>query len=219
MRLQGKITQWDDTKGFGFIVLNSSDESLFVHITDFVNQSRRPSDGDIVTYQKSAGRQGKSKAIKVRFADEGSRNSAVKKHTKESQLPVAFATIFVMSAFIAAHFERTSWLVPVAIVLLSLITFLAYGWDKALAKNGQSRTAESALHSMSLLGGWPGGLLGQRLYRHKSSKREFLNVFWFTVILNVSALGYLVYTGDTGFANYIIDDAWNNILQYVGAAS
>ena len=58
-------------------------------------------------------------------------------------------------------------------------------------KSGSWRTQESTLHLFALAGGWPGAALAQQFLRHKSSKREFRNVFWFTVIINLGALIWL----------------------------
>lgn len=68
---------------------------------------------------------------------------------------------------------------------------------------------------MGLSGGWPGALAAQRLFRHKSSMREFLFMFWLTVFLNVAALAYLVWSGDTNFINLIIDEAWRSLTQHI----
>ena len=50
---------------------------------------------------------------------------------------------------------------------------------------GRRRIAEPSLWLVSALGGWPGGLLGIVVFRHKSSKPSFL--FKFTLALVVWA--------------------------------
>jgi uncharacterized membrane protein YsdA (DUF1294 family) len=77
-------------------------------------------------------------------------------------------------------------------VALSVVTFAVYGLDKRAARAGAWRTRESVLHLMALLGGWPGALMAQRIFRHKTKKRSFQVVFWLTVAVNVSATSWLV---------------------------
>jgi uncharacterized membrane protein YsdA (DUF1294 family) len=69
------------------------------------------------------------------------------------------------------------------------------------------RTKESTLHRFGLIGGWPGALLAQRVFRHKSRKREFQIVFWATIVLNCVAL--MVYSSPT---------ASRALLSILGAA-
>jgi uncharacterized membrane protein YsdA (DUF1294 family) len=69
----------------------------------------------------------------------------------------------------------------------NLITFIAYARDKSAAANGGWRTPESTLHLMALVGGWPGALLAQQFLRHKSTKAEFRQIFWFTAVVNMAA--------------------------------
>jgi uncharacterized membrane protein YsdA (DUF1294 family) len=53
-------------------------------------------------------------------------------------------------------------------------TFALFGLDKWRAGRGAgTRTAESSLLLACALGGWPGGLLGMLLFRHKSAKPSF----------------------------------------------
>jgi len=73
----------------------------------------------------------------------------------------------------------------------STVAFVAYALDQSAARNDQWRTRESALHLFALIGGWPGALAAQRLLRHKTKKQSFQIVFWVTVVLNCSALGWL----------------------------
>ncbi len=51
MRFQGKITSWNDSKGFGFITLNGTDKQVFVHISAFSKGSPRPKGGELVNYE------------------------------------------------------------------------------------------------------------------------------------------------------------------------
>ena len=48
--------------------------------------------------------------------------------------------------------------------------------------------SEQTLLTLSLLCGWPGALVAQQVFRHKTRKRSFRRVFWGTVTLNVLLL-------------------------------
>ena len=78
-------------------------------------------------------------------------------------------------------------------VILNVVSFLMYGYDKFLAVRGKSRVSERALIICSLLGGWLGALLAMKIVRHKTSKLSFLIKFWVSVFFNIlllCALGY-----------------------------
>ena len=79
------------------------------------------------------------------------------------------------------------------VLVMSLASFFAYGWDKGQAANGGRRISEQTLHLMAFLGGWPGAFLGQRQYRHKTQKMSFRIVFWIGVVLHVGIVGAVVY--------------------------
>lgn len=70
----------------------------------------------------------------------------------------------------------------------SVSAFALYGVDKRAAREGSWRVPESTLHVLGLLGGWPGALMAQRVFRHKTRKRSFRRVFWLTVVLDCLAL-------------------------------
>jgi len=57
-------------------------------------------------------------------------------------------------------------------VALSVWAFVLFGFDKWRAGRGR-RVSEAALFWASALGGWPGGLLGMIVFRHKSAKGSF----------------------------------------------
>lgn len=50
MRLQGKITDWRDDRGFGFITPNGGGKTVFLHVSAFRRGAGRPMKDDIVTY-------------------------------------------------------------------------------------------------------------------------------------------------------------------------
>jgi uncharacterized membrane protein YsdA (DUF1294 family) len=79
------------------------------------------------------------------------------------------------------------------VVIVSLITFVAYGFDKRRAQNDGRRVPGKTLHLMALLGGWPGALLGQKVFRHKTQKFSFRIVFWLCVALHVAIVGGVIY--------------------------
>jgi uncharacterized membrane protein YsdA (DUF1294 family) len=78
--------------------------------------------------------------------------------------------------------------VPAAFLVASLVAFLMYAFDKSAAMNRRWRTKESTLLVVGLLGGWPGALVAQGMFRHKSSKVSFQAAFWLTVIANSAAV-------------------------------
>jgi uncharacterized membrane protein YsdA (DUF1294 family) len=87
------------------------------------------------------------------------------------------------------------------VVVMSLVCFVTYGFDKRRAVNGGRRVSERTLHLMAVLGGWPGALLGMRQFRHKTQKVTFRVVFWLLVALHVGlvcAVAYALVAGRLG---------------------
>jgi len=71
----------------------------------------------------------------------------------------------------------TSWLAA-----FCAVTFLAFGFDKWRASRSGSRVPESFLVVFGALGGWPGGLLGMIVFRHKTAKWTFKFKYAFALI-------------------------------------
>ena len=107
------------------------------------------------------------------------------------------AASFVSLSFLAfvlglAALGRVPWFLLGLDVLLSAGSFVAYGQDKAAAQQGSRRASEGSLHILALFGGWPGALVGQYAFRHKTKKQPFRTIFWGTVALNCVGLVVLV---------------------------
>ena len=194
MRFQGKITHWNEEKGYGFITPTADAKQVFVNIRAFKNRHLPPELNQVVLYSLSTDKQGRPCAVKVTRAIEiPSRNS--KPITK------SFLILFAIGFLALVGWSIPAYNIPIQILYLylaaSTFTFLVYAKDKWAARSGRWRTKESSLHTLALIGGWPGALIAQQLLRHKSRKNAFQFAFWATVVVNCAAFGWL-FTAEGG---------------------
>lgn len=76
-------------------------------------------------------------------------------------------------------------LIPLAAYgIVSVLAFFLYWSDKRKARTDSWRTPENVLHAVELAGGWPGALLAQQVFRHKTRKVSFQLLFWMIVVLH-----------------------------------
>ena len=191
MCTQGKITHWNEQKAYGFITPSSGAKQVFVHIRAFKNRHLPPELNQIVLYSLSTDKQGRPCAVKVTRASEiPSGNS--KSITRLFLILMAIGFIAVVGWSVSANN------MPIQILYLYLaasgFTFLVYAKDKWAARKGRWRTKESTLHTLALVGGWPGAVIAQQVLRHKSRKDAFQFMFWATVVLNCAVFAWLFTT-------------------------
>lgn len=195
MRYQGRLRDWNDDKGFGFVAPNGGGDKVFVHIKAFKRLSRRPVDGDLITYTVAKDARARLRAESVRLAIEPERDDG---RATPGIIGPAFALLFVAALTGAGLTDQLPMAVLAGYGAMSAIAIIAYGMDKSAATASRQRTPESTLHLLGLLCGWPGALLAQRVFRHKSRKQEFQSTFWGIVVINVAAL--MIFGSDTGRA-------------------
>lgn len=199
MRMQGTVVKWIADKDFGFIAPSDGSEDLFVHAEFFVHQGRRPQVGDSLSFEVATNSEGKRRAERVLFV--GERDPRQWDRLLDT-LYSLFAAAFLAGVGAAVYTQK---LAPAFLLLYlgaSLLTFLLYWRDKAKANRDEWRIPEKTLHWFSLLGGWPGALLAQRLLHHKSRKHSFQRMFIATVLLNLTLVsGYTA----TGLKSFNID--------------
>lgn len=120
----------------------------------------------------------------------------MKKAHRKSEPGLRAAMLVSLAFLIAILVFGFMRLIPWAIVGLyfaaSVIAFFMYWRDKSAAQEGRWRTKESSLLLCGLIGGWPGALIAQQVFRHKSSKIKFQICFWSTVAINCAGLGWFL---------------------------
>lgn len=212
MRFKGTIAEWNDSRGFGFIEPTGGGERVFCHVSAFRDRSVRPAVRQTVTYELNRDERGRAQARQVRYPGSAALGSATGRSSGASGRPpsraatnsrqgtwraVAGASTFLAIVGGLVATGRVPWILPAWYLAASAMTFLLYGWDKTAAEGGHRRTPEATLNTLALLGGWPGAWIAQQAFRHKTRKRSFQVGFWLAVVMNVTALGWLVATGGT----------------------
>ena len=180
----GRITDWNHDRGFGF--LESDGQRIFLHAKDFAEHYKLPEVGDRITFKMGVDKQGRPCAQKAVHVNEGGRL------TSEAIILLAFLVGAPVCALLRLSATISAGALAIYAVTLSLITYLAYAWDKHRARTKGQREPEALLHLLELLGGWPGAFVAQRWIRHKCSKPGYQIVFWLIVALHeVLAIDYL----------------------------
>ncbi|MEN5207673.1 cold shock and DUF1294 domain-containing protein [Stenotrophomonas terrae] len=189
MRYQGRLQDWNDDKGYGFVLPNGGGDRAFVHIKAFEQRSQRPSNGMLINYQLRTDERGRLNAIAVRSATASKAAVAPKRAAATARLPHVSLGVGALLGLSGLWIVKLvpDWTLFTALGM-SVVALGFYLHDKGAAARGQQRVPENTLHLLSLLGGWPGALIGQGLFRHKTSKQSFQFVFWLTVVLNIGAI-------------------------------
>lgn len=99
--------------------------------------------------------------------------------------------------------NRFSYLLPIAaaigslfapnplvtwFLLINVLTIVIYGADKMAARKGMRRVPEATLLLYGAVGGWPGAIAGQQLFRHKTQKQPFKTYFFLSIVVSIAAM-------------------------------
>jgi len=103
MEQQGRLTQWNDARGFGFITPQSKGPRIFVHISQFQQRNRRPCLNELLTYTIGHDEQGRLRANQVRY-QQHSQPQIVSKNSFWAAFPVK-AALFILLGLVAIYFR------------------------------------------------------------------------------------------------------------------
>lgn len=110
---------------------------------------------------------------------------------------ILHSAIVILSAYLVeTYWFRTTPFVYKTLLLLlvfhiisiNITTFIAYYVDKRAAIKRAWRVKENSLHLLEFLGGWLGAFLAQRVLHHKTSKKNFQNIFVLMIFLEFLAV-------------------------------
>ena len=65
MRHNGALTKWNDDRGFGFIAPTPGNQEIFVHISAFPRDGKRPRIGESLSFEIETAGDGKKRAVSV----------------------------------------------------------------------------------------------------------------------------------------------------------
>jgi len=132
--------------------------------------------------RKSAERALQARPPSSRFANNPARQATLTAGGRWLKVPV-FLLLLCMPAMAGAQLWREGVEWPaITCIAASFVSFLQYWIDKRSAQGGRSRVPENWLHLVELAGGWPGALLAQQAFRHKTRKVSYQVVFWLIVL-------------------------------------
>lgn len=191
MRFTGTLKSWNDERGFGFIAADQGGDEVFVHIKDFPPGTGRPVVGQRLSFEVEPAQGGKKRATQVQYPPRPRRASAARQAKPDSPAAWTLPRLVVLPAFAALYvYAAVRWGFKPQVLLVygaaSIAAFIMYAFDKSAAVAGRWRTPESTLHALAVFGGWPGALVAQQWFRHKTAKTEFIFAFWATVGANIA---------------------------------
>lgn len=198
MRNQGRLVEWFDDKGYGFIQPNDlTKDRVFLHIKAFSRPGPRPILGCALEYDVVVDGKGRFQAQKVYYlkASQSKQHSVERttQITENKKHPLQIASvIYIISLALLTVFGVFQWVWLLGVLIINFITYWCYVQDKTAAQIGAQRIPEKTFHVLAFLGGWPAAHLAQQKYRHKTQKQQFRNVYFCMIVLNIMFVLWLI---------------------------
>jgi len=111
-------------------------------------------------------------------------------------LLLIIAAFYIVSVVYSHSIQWLPLWFMVFFIACNIISFIFYGIDKLAAIKYWQRTPEKHFYVLALLGGWPGSILGQIVFNHKTSKISFRRWFYIMSSANVVLMTYYLLSLD-----------------------
>jgi uncharacterized membrane protein YsdA (DUF1294 family)/cold shock CspA family protein len=188
----GRVQQWDAAKGLGFVQPDKGGERLLLRRVDLTGRmrTREPQVGEPVRFLAVG--QGPGELLRATRVSTLLAAPAPPAPPPRPSSPGSARLLVIPGFALLLGSIQLAWTLPRFVTVLygglSMALFLVYGLDKWAARRNQPRVRESVLHALAAFGGWPGALLGQQIFRHKTAQPRFLRITWGMVVLNLVVL-------------------------------
>ena len=171
-RVDGVVATWVEERGFGWVEHKGT--RFYAHIRAF-RKGRVPAKGDEVSFEPC------KDPLDRLFAS----NLILKKPHEGPGLWACLqvAVLVVLPLLAGFRLPGPGWIPPLWFLFVSVVAWRTYRSDKKAAQAGAWRVSETMLHSLEILGGWPGAFLAQQRYLHKTRKTSYQIIFQSIVFL------------------------------------
>ena len=200
MRDQGRLVEWFDDQGYGFIQPSDpAKDRVFLHIKDFAKPGPRPIVGCALDYLVILDERGRYRAQQVMYLKASQAKSLQAKfkpskpHQSEKLQRMQIACVLYILFLVALTLGGLlSGLVLLFVSLMNALSYWLYAQDKEAAQLGNRRIPENTLHVVAFLGGWPAAWLAQQKLRHKTQKQPFRQIYFCTIAFNIILIIWLI---------------------------
>lgn len=203
MRDQGRLVEWFDDKGYGFIQPNDGlKERVFLHIKDFAQKGPRPIVGCALEYVVQLDGQGRYKAKQVTYLKATQTVHAKTNRTSQNTLNAQKASslqpmqiiciVYIVALAILSISGLLNGMILLFVSIINVMTYWFYAQDKEAAQINQRRVPENTLHILAFLSGWPAAWLAQQRLRHKTQKQPFRKIYFCTIVFNILLILWLI---------------------------
>ena len=192
-RFQGRLIEWHDEKGYGFIqgITDERHTKVFLHIKSFKRSGPRPIEGCVLEYELGLDERSRPQALQVSYAKATQVNKKSGKSNPTTAQKIPFHPIYILMAvywvtlLVASAFSAIPSFFLLMLSLVNAYTYWIYAKDKKAAQNNEQRVPEQHLLTMSLVGGWTAAWFAQQNLRHKTQKQPFKKYYQIMIGLNI----------------------------------
>lgn len=143
MRFDGVLARWNDDRGFGFIKPIVGGDEVFVHISEFPRDGRRPCVGERVSFEVAVDAKGKKKAHHLLCLDRTQQKNASSSADRRRTKPLH------TSSHSLPHFLKNLVSAGLLLIILAIAYTQFEGYQRRRDLANQPNTQALSLSSSS----------------------------------------------------------------------